>query len=66
VVYQSKKCNCRNNKHKYHLIVDMKKEPAAYKNWKALRDFFPKKGKSYTTKKIKDQNDLDRLINNFN
>jgi hypothetical protein len=64
------KCPCKNNQHKHHLIVDMKNEPTNTENWVELRKFFKKsneqtKVKSYSSKKIKDQKDLDRLIDRF-
>ncbi len=48
----------------------MKNEPTNTENWVELRKFFKKsneqtKVKSYSSKKIKDQKDLDRLIDRF-
>jgi len=43
----------------------MKKEPTANKNWNALRNFFPKKAKSYSSERIRDQAQLDIFKNKF-
>ncbi len=66
MIYRSTiECPCKNNQHKHHLIVDMKKEPTANKNWNALRNFFPKKAKSYSSERIRDQAQLDIFKNKF-
>ncbi len=49
----------QNNKH--HLIVDMKTEPTSRKNWSELKEFCSNGTKSYESRKIRDQNQLNDL-----